>query len=96
MNVVKRPAVLTGLFILILLSLIFFRTHGWRVPAAATALFSHSRPQYCRLCQYLLRTSATTDPASDSREQQNPIRYLFGCPEFIISKRCTLGDRSAQ
>jgi hypothetical protein len=44
MNLVKRPAVLTGLFILILLSLLFLRTHGWRVPVAVPALFSHSRP----------------------------------------------------
>ena len=44
MKLVKRPAVLTGLFILILLSLIFLRTHGWRVPGSVTALFSHSRP----------------------------------------------------
>jgi len=44
MNFVKRPAVLTGLFILILLGLIFLRTHGWRVPSGVTAPFSHSRP----------------------------------------------------
>jgi len=43
MNFVRRPAVLTGLFILILLGLIFLRTHGWRVPMAVTAPFSHSR-----------------------------------------------------
>lgn len=45
MNFVKRPAVLTGLFILLLLSLIFLRTHGWRVPGGVSALFSHSRPR---------------------------------------------------
>jgi hypothetical protein len=44
MNLLKRPAVLTGLFLLILLSLIFFRTHGWRLPANVSGLFSHSRP----------------------------------------------------
>jgi hypothetical protein len=44
MNFVKRPAVLTGLFILILLGLIFLRTHGWRVPGDVTALFSRSLP----------------------------------------------------
>jgi hypothetical protein len=43
MNLIKRPAVLTGLFILILLSLLFLRTHGWRVPVDVRALFSHSR-----------------------------------------------------
>jgi hypothetical protein len=43
MNLVKRPAVLTGLFILALLSLLFLRTHGWRVPVEVRALFSHSR-----------------------------------------------------
>jgi hypothetical protein len=45
MNLVKRPAVLTGLFILILLSLIFLRTHGWRVPTGVSPLFSLSRPR---------------------------------------------------
>ena len=45
MNFVKRPAVLTGSFILLLLSLIFLRTHGWRVPGGVSALFSHSRPR---------------------------------------------------
>jgi hypothetical protein len=44
MNLVKRPAVLTGLFILALLSLLFLRTHGWRVPVDLRALLSHSRP----------------------------------------------------
>jgi hypothetical protein len=43
MNVVKRPAFLTGLFILILLSLVFLRTHGWRVPQNVRDLFSHSQ-----------------------------------------------------
>jgi hypothetical protein len=45
MNFVKRPAVLTGLFILILLSLVFLRTHGWRLPEGVSALFAHSRPR---------------------------------------------------
>ena len=36
MNLVKRPAVLTGLFILVLLSLVFLRTHGWRVPVSVS------------------------------------------------------------
>ena len=44
MNLIKRPAVLTGLFLLVLLSLIFLRTHGWRVPEGVSALFSRSRP----------------------------------------------------
>lgn len=44
MNLVKRPAVLTGLFILVLLGLIFLRTHGWRVPERLSAVFSHARP----------------------------------------------------
>ena len=44
MSLVKRPAVLTGLFILILLSLVFLRTHGWRVPVEVRSLFSHARP----------------------------------------------------
>jgi hypothetical protein len=44
MNLIKRPAVLTGLFILILLSLVFLRTHGWRVPVAVRGLFSRARP----------------------------------------------------
>ena len=45
MNLVKRPAILTGFFILILLSLIFLRTHGWRVPKEVSALFSRSPPR---------------------------------------------------
>jgi hypothetical protein len=43
MNFAKRPAVLTGLFIVILLGLLFLRTHGWRLPLRAGDLFSHSR-----------------------------------------------------
>ena len=39
MNLMKRPAVLTSLFFLLLLGLIFLRSRGWRVPerAAPTA-----------------------------------------------------------
>jgi hypothetical protein len=43
MNLVKRPAVLTGLFILVLLGLIFLRAHGWRLPERVSRLFSQSR-----------------------------------------------------
>jgi hypothetical protein len=45
MNLVKRPALLTGLFLLILFSLVYLRGHGWRVPwpGAVSTLFSHSR-----------------------------------------------------
>lgn len=47
MNFAKRPGVWTGLFILVLLSLIFLRTHGWRLPAnlAAFSSFSRAKPQ---------------------------------------------------
>ena len=38
MNLVKRPAVLTGFVMLALLSLLFLRTHNWRVPANITGL----------------------------------------------------------
>jgi hypothetical protein len=43
MNLVKRPALLTGWFLLILFSLVYLRSHGWRVPGTVSALFSHSR-----------------------------------------------------
>ena len=43
MNLVKRPALLTGLFLMILFSLVYLRGHGWRVPGAVSTLFSHSR-----------------------------------------------------
>jgi hypothetical protein len=36
---------LTGFFMLALLSLLFFRTHNWRVPANITDFLSHSRPR---------------------------------------------------
>jgi hypothetical protein len=42
MSFVKRPAVLTGFFLAILLTLVFLRTHGWRLPAQVTEFFSHS------------------------------------------------------
>jgi hypothetical protein len=45
MNLVKRPALLTGLFLLILFCLVYLHGHGWRVPGAVSALFSHSRPR---------------------------------------------------
>jgi hypothetical protein len=43
MNLIKRPAILTGLFIVVLLSLVFLRTHGWRLPGGVRDLFSHAR-----------------------------------------------------
>ena len=43
MNPVKRPAVLTGVFMLVLLSLVFLRTHDWRVPVKLTDFLSRSR-----------------------------------------------------
>ncbi len=43
MNLVKRPAVLTGFFMLVLLSLLFLRTHNWRVPVNVTDFLSRSR-----------------------------------------------------
>jgi hypothetical protein len=45
MNLVKRPAVLTAFFMLALLSLLFLRTHNWRVPANITDFLSRSRPR---------------------------------------------------
>jgi hypothetical protein len=45
MNLVKRPAVLTGFFMLALLSLLFLRAHSWRVPVNVTDFFSRSRPR---------------------------------------------------
>jgi hypothetical protein len=41
MSVLKRPAVLTVVFLALLLALIFLRTRGWRVPAST--LFSRAR-----------------------------------------------------
>jgi hypothetical protein len=40
MSFIKRPAVLTGFFILALLTVLFLRTHEWRLPSG---LFSPSR-----------------------------------------------------
>jgi hypothetical protein len=45
MNLVKRPALLTAFFMLVLLSLIFLRAHNWRVPANVTDFLSHSSPR---------------------------------------------------
>ena len=45
MNPVRRPAVLTGFFMLVLLSLLFLRTHIWRVPVNVTDFLSHSWPR---------------------------------------------------
>jgi hypothetical protein len=45
MNLVRRPAVLTGFFMLALISLVFLRVHNWRVPANVTDFLSHSRPR---------------------------------------------------
>jgi hypothetical protein len=43
MNILKRPALLTAAFLALLLGLIFLRTHGWRLPANVSTLFSRSR-----------------------------------------------------
>lgn len=43
MNLLKRPALLTAAFLALLLGLIFLRTHGWRLPANVSTLFSRSR-----------------------------------------------------
>ncbi len=45
MKLVKRPAVLTGFFMLVLLSLLFLRARSWRVPVNLTDFLSHSRPR---------------------------------------------------
>jgi hypothetical protein len=42
MNLVRRPAVLTGFFMLVVLSLIFLRAQNWRVPANVMDFLSHS------------------------------------------------------
>jgi hypothetical protein len=44
MNVLKKPAVLTGIFLALLLGLIFLRAHGWKLPTDVTSIFSRSRP----------------------------------------------------
>jgi hypothetical protein len=43
MSFLKRPALLTAAFLTLLLGLIFLRTHGWRLPANVSTLFSRSR-----------------------------------------------------
>jgi hypothetical protein len=43
MNFLKRPAVLTGIFLVFLLGLIYLRTHGWKLPVALTGTLSRSR-----------------------------------------------------
>jgi hypothetical protein len=43
MKLLKRPALLTAAFLGLLLGLIFLRTHGWRLPANMSALFTRSR-----------------------------------------------------
>jgi hypothetical protein len=42
MNLLKRPALLTAALLVLLLGLIFLRTHGWRLPANVSTLFSRS------------------------------------------------------
>ena len=42
MSFLKRPALLTAAFLTLLLGLIFLRTHGWRLPATVSTLFSRS------------------------------------------------------
>jgi hypothetical protein len=43
MNLLKRPAVLTGIFLAFLLGLIYLRTHGWKLPREVTSILSRSR-----------------------------------------------------
>src|SRR5580698_10117700 len=43
MRFLKRPAFLTGIFLALLLGIVFLRTHGWRLPKNVTTLFSRSR-----------------------------------------------------
>jgi hypothetical protein len=43
MSLFRKPALWTGVFILVLLSLVFLRSHGWRVPVNLGAFFSRSR-----------------------------------------------------
>ena len=44
MSFLKKPAVLTGIFLVFLLGLIFLRTHGWKLPVEVTNILSRSRP----------------------------------------------------
>ncbi len=45
MNLVKRPAVLTGFFMLVLFTLVFLRAHGWRVPVECNRLLFPLTPR---------------------------------------------------
>src|ERR1700684_2428482 len=45
MSFVKRPGVWTVAFLLVLLSLVFLRTHGWRLPVNLATLFRPARPR---------------------------------------------------
>jgi hypothetical protein len=45
MNLVKRPAVLTGFFMLVLLSVLFLRAHDWRVPLNVGDFLSRTQPR---------------------------------------------------
>jgi hypothetical protein len=45
MSFVKRPGVWTVAFLLVLLSLVFLRTHGWRLPVNLVTLFRPARPR---------------------------------------------------
>jgi hypothetical protein len=42
MRGIKSPAVLTALFVAVLFALVFFRSHGWRLPSQVTDFFAHS------------------------------------------------------
>ena len=44
MNFLKRPAVLTFLFLALMLGLLFLRSHGWKLPPQMTTIFSRWRP----------------------------------------------------
>lgn len=45
MSFAKKPAFLTGLFVVTLLVLLYLRSHGWRLPVPLTGLFAHSTRQ---------------------------------------------------
>jgi hypothetical protein len=45
MSVAKKPAVLTGLFVVALFSLVYLRSQGWRLPSPVTEFFVHSTRQ---------------------------------------------------
>jgi hypothetical protein len=44
MSLLKRPAVLTGVFLSFLLGLVFLRANRWRFPDAVTTLLTRTRP----------------------------------------------------